>query len=196
MQAKADSLVLLAHSAAWRSTSRRPRLVNHNNANHIIVNGCLVEFVKSCCYLGCMITTDGGAEEDVNCRLNKAQAAFGRMHAVWASSQIFIRIFSSCVKPILLYGSETWLVNNSITQSLQTFVNKCRWIGHTFRKPPDSLSRMALEWNPQGSRKQMTRPIQANLDKVNAGRVSKCQHHSTESYPVEEPFVALCSQED
>ena len=136
--------------------------------------------------------TDGGAEEDVNCRLNKARAAFGRMHAVWASSQISrrtkLRIFSSCVKSILLYGSETWLVSNSITQRLQTFVNKClriicrifwpntisnaaqlsltnaepivlqikrrkwRWKVHMLRKPPDSISRMALEWNPQGSR--------------------------------------------
>ena len=87
-----------------------------------------------------------------------------------------------------MYGSETWLVSNNITQRLQTFVNKClriicrifwpntisndalwsltneqpirwqikrrkwQWIGHTLRKPPESITRMALEWNPQGSR--------------------------------------------
>ena len=43
-----------------------------------MMDGCLIEFVESFCYLGCMITADGGAEEDVNCRLNKAGAAFGR----------------------------------------------------------------------------------------------------------------------
>ena len=26
------------------------------------------------------------------------------------------------------------------------------WIGHTFRKNPDSIERSALEWNPQGTR--------------------------------------------
>ena len=92
--------------------------VNHNNADYIIEDGFPVEFVESFCYLGCTITADGGAEEDVNCRLNKARAAFGRMHAVWASLQISRRtklgICSSCVKSILLYGSATCLVSNSI----------------------------------------------------------------------------------
>ena len=46
----------------------------------------------------------------------------------------------------------------------------------------------------QPARKQRTRPTQANQQKVNVERVSKCQHHmqrrkknSTESYPMEEP---------
>ena len=104
-----------------------------------------------------------------------------------ANLQTKLRIFSSCVKSILLYGSKTWLVSNSITQRLQTFVNKCliicrifwpntisyaallkltkekpillqikrrnrRWIGHMLRKPHDNISRMVLEYNPQGSR--------------------------------------------
>ena len=60
--------------------------------------------------------------EDVNCSLKKARAAFRRMQI---SRRTKLRIFSSCVKSILLYGSETWLVSNSITQRLETFVNKC-----------------------------------------------------------------------
>ena len=101
-----------------------------------------------------------------------------------------LRIFNACVKSVLLYGSETWIVSNSITQRLQSFVNKCRriicrifwpntinnvallkltdeepilrqlkrrkwrWIGHTLRKLPDSISRMARDWNPQESRER------------------------------------------
>ena len=41
-------------------------IVNHNNANHILLFGCPGEFVASFCYLGCTITTDGGADEDVD----------------------------------------------------------------------------------------------------------------------------------
>jgi hypothetical protein len=26
------------------------------------------------------------------------------------------------------------------------------WIGHTLRKPPNSITRQALKWNPQGKR--------------------------------------------
>ena len=115
MQAKADCLVMLACSVGLEVNISKTKAlrVNHNNADHIIVNECLVEFVESFCYFGCMITTGGDAKEDVNCRLNKARAAFGRMHAVLASSHISrptkLRAFSSGVKSILLYGSETWL---------------------------------------------------------------------------------------
>ena len=56
--------------------------VNHSNANHISVDEWPVEFVESFCQLGCKIITDAGAEEDVNCRLNKTRDAFGRKHAV------------------------------------------------------------------------------------------------------------------
>lgn len=31
---------------------------------------------------------------------------------------------------------------------------KWRWIGHTLRKPQDSISRRALDWNPQGNRRR------------------------------------------
>jgi hypothetical protein len=32
---------------------------------------------------------------------------------------------------------------------------KWKWIGHTLRKPPSDISRAALEWNPQGTRKRV-----------------------------------------
>ena len=38
---------------------------------------------------------------------------------------IKIRIFNACVKSVLLYGCETWLVTNEIQRKIQTFVNRC-----------------------------------------------------------------------
>ena len=46
----------------------------HNKANHRIVDGCAVQFVESFCCLDSMLTTDGGAKEAVNCRLNNKQS--------------------------------------------------------------------------------------------------------------------------
>ena len=90
----------------------------------------------------------------------------------------------------MLYGSETWRMNNTPINKVQSFVNTClrkilrihwpetisntelwertnqvpvrdditqrkwRWIGHTLRKPEDCITRQALTWNPQGSRKR------------------------------------------
>jgi len=36
-----------------------------------------------------------------------------------------IRIFNACLKSVLLYGYETWLVTKEIQRKIQTFVNRC-----------------------------------------------------------------------
>ena len=99
-------------------------------------------------------------------------------------------MFNCLVKPVLLYGSETWRMNATPISKVQTFVNSClrkilqihwperitndelwrrtsqrpieedikmrkwKWIGHTLRKPKESITRQALTWNPQGKRKK------------------------------------------
>ena len=101
-----------------------------------------------------------------------------------------IRLFNSNIKPVLLYGAETWRTTKLTINRVQTFVNNCLrrilrvywpntirnidlwerthqlpiedeickrrwgWIGHTLRKPPDTITRQALRWNPQGKRKR------------------------------------------
>ena len=48
---------------------------------------------------------------------------------VWKSNDLSqrlkIAIFNSCVKPVLLYGCETWGLTRAIINKLQTFVNRC-----------------------------------------------------------------------
>ncbi|KAJ4440174.1 hypothetical protein ANN_08312 [Periplaneta americana] len=39
---------------------------------------------------------------------------------------------------------------------------KWRWIGHTLRKPNKAIERQALEWNPQGARKLLSRFLLLN----------------------------------
>jgi len=48
---------------------------------------------------------------------------------VWLSTLIRkdtkIKIFNACVKSVLLYGCETWLVTSETGRKTQTFVNRC-----------------------------------------------------------------------
>nr|XP_043069933.1 uncharacterized protein LOC122322283 [Drosophila bipectinata] len=167
--------------------------INNSNTNNITIGDNTIDFVDSFTYLGTIITSNGGVESDVENRLRKARSAFGRLHRVWRNQQTNrktkLRIFNSCVKSILLYGSETWLTTQRILMKLQAYINKClriilgvfwpdrianedlwhctgevpiqeqikkrkwKWIGHALRKEPGSIVRMALEWNPQGSRR-------------------------------------------
>ena len=116
------------------------------------------------------------------------------MKNVWSSAKLSTRIkkriFNSTIKPVLMYGSETWRMNSTPINKVQSFVNSClrkllrihwpevitnqelwektrqtpvkeditqrkwRWIGHTLRKPDGCITRQALTWNPQGSRRR------------------------------------------
>ena len=153
-----------------------------------------IENVENFTYLGSVITSDGGAKEDILSRISKAKGAFAQLNKIWNSSFIStrtkIRFFNSNVKSVLFYGCETWLVTEDLSNKMQVFVNKClrrilqiwwpntisndelhtkcnqcpvaieikrrkwNWIGHTLRKPSTEPCRQALDWNPQGSRRQ------------------------------------------
>lgn len=165
-----------------------------NSKEQVKLNGQPLHEVDSFCYLGSMIDRNGGTEADIKSRIGKAHAAFTSLNKIWKSRDISVgtkvRLFNSNVKPVLLYGSETWNTSLTNTKRLQTFINKClrrllriswrdrvrnedvwrrtrqtsveneigkrkwRWIGHSLRKDNNSVTKKALEWNPQGTRRR------------------------------------------
>ena len=89
----------------------------------------LLEEVNSFTYLGSVVDIQGGTKADVKARIGKARAVFLQLKNVWSSKdltlQTKIKIFNSNVKPVLLYGSETWRTTVSTTKKVQTFINSC-----------------------------------------------------------------------
>ena len=77
--------------------------------------------VESSVYLGSKVTKYGGTTQDVAQRIQKANCVFVQLYPVWRNNNISIRIklrnFLSNVKSVLLYGSETWKVENLQPQS-------------------------------------------------------------------------------
>ncbi len=49
---------------------------------------------------------------------------------------------------------DLWKRTNQITIEKEILRRKWTWIGHTLRKPADTITRQALQWNPQGQRKR------------------------------------------
>ena len=80
-------------------------------------------------YLGSVVSKDGGTDEDIKSRINKARHAFNTLRPIWRSAALSprnkIRIFNTNLKSVLLYGSETWRVTKTNTNKLQTFTNRC-----------------------------------------------------------------------
>jgi hypothetical protein len=92
------------------------------------LNGEEIKKSPDFCYLG-SVAEDGGAKSDGNVRIQKARGSFSKLRKVWLSTLIQketkIKIFIACVKSVLLYGCETWLVTSEIRRKIQTFVNRC-----------------------------------------------------------------------
>ena len=196
MQEKTSQLEVEASKIGLRVNAGKTKLmrINSTNSNSITLSSGEIEEVTSFTYLGSIVDTTGGTEQDIKTRIGKARTAFNLLKKVWRSRAIAtatkIRIFNTNVKSVLLYGAETWKTTAECNRKIQTFINKClrrilgiywpnrisnqelwertnqmtpinqlkkrkwTWIGHTLRKEAGSITRKALQWNPQGKRKQ------------------------------------------
>ena len=111
--------------------------------------------------------------------------AFRTLRPVWLSSQLSINtrihIFNTNVKPVLLYGCETWKATQSLNNKLQVFINsRLRYILKVWR--PNKISnkelwkktkqeeisttikRRKLSWLGHTLRKYPTNTIKQGLD--------------------------------
>ena len=80
-------------------------------------------------YLGSVVSKNGGTEEGIKSRINKARHVLNTLRQIWRLKALSfhnkIKIFNTKVKFVLVYGSETWRVTIIITHKRQTFMNRC-----------------------------------------------------------------------
>ena len=103
--------------------------VNNKQDDPLGLHQETIKEVDKFVYLGSVVSKDGGTDEDIKCRINKARHAFNTLRPIWRSAALSlrnkIRILNTNVKSVLLYGSETWRVTKTKTHKLQTFTNRC-----------------------------------------------------------------------
>ena len=75
-------------------------------------NGDTIKETKDFTYLGAVVSTEEGCDKDMDSRLSKAKTAFRKLKRIWGSKRYSgktkIGLFNTLVKPVPLYGSETW----------------------------------------------------------------------------------------
>ena len=100
-----------------------------SNRESIVVNGDEVEDVEEFPYLGATMDKEGGGSKDIKNRLQKARSAFQRLGKAWAAREIGrrtkIRLFKTLVRPVLLYGCETWKITKADERRLNSFQCQC-----------------------------------------------------------------------
>ena len=112
--------VLLYGSESWRVTKTNTHklqtftnrcLRNILSISIVRLNQENIKDIDKFVYLGSVVSKDGGTDEDIKCRINKALYAFNTLRPIWRSTALSlhnkIQIFNTNVKLVLLYGSET-----------------------------------------------------------------------------------------
>ena len=131
VQLKTDRLVENAERTGLRVNVGKCKVmrVNARNNEAITVNGLALEDVEKFIYLGATVCKQGGGEEDIKARLGKARGAFVKLNRVWNSSSVTrktkIRLYKTLVKPVLMYGCETWKMNEGDAKKIDVFQNRC-----------------------------------------------------------------------
>ena len=97
---------------------------------NISVNGQRLSVVDKFTYLGSTLSRTVTIDDEVNNRLAKASAAFGRLRKnVWArrgiSTETKIKVYKAVVLTTLLYGSESWTVHKRHAKKLNHFHTIC-----------------------------------------------------------------------
>ncbi|CAF3348204.1 unnamed protein product [Rotaria socialis] len=107
----------------------KQKKIQHPDLN-IVIRNQKVEITDKFTYLGCAISRDQKMKMELEARLTKATTAFNMLrNVVWYRKNVSIsaklKIFRSCVLPVLLYGSETWCPTVAQEKRFATFYMKC-----------------------------------------------------------------------
>jgi hypothetical protein len=125
LDAVASSLGLVI-SAEKTQTMRTP----DTDPTPLLLRGQPLADVDKFCYLGSFITMNGDAGPEVRSRIAKAENAFALLTArLWSIQRIDLstkmRVYLAAVRPVLLYGCETWPMNIEDERRIQAFEYRC-----------------------------------------------------------------------
>ena len=96
----------------------------------ITVKGQRLQVVDRFTYLGSALSRVVHIDDEVNARIAKASAAFGRLRgSIWDQSGIRLdtklKVYRSVVLPTLLYACKTWTVYRQHAKRLNHFYTSC-----------------------------------------------------------------------
>ena len=106
--------------------------VNQGNNANLNIGGDEIHDIEKFTYLGSIVSSEGGTDQDILTRIAKVTTAFHILRPIWRSRAMSaisvktkLRMFNTNVKSVLLYACETWRVTKASNNRIQTFVNRC-----------------------------------------------------------------------
>ena len=127
MQTKTRQLNQCAARTGLRINKKKTQILRLNSKceNRILIDDQELKEVDKYNYLGANVSKQGGGGDDIVNRICKARVSFMKLKQIWGSNiytlRSKLRLFNTLVKPVLLYGSETWKINEGDNRKLDTF---------------------------------------------------------------------------
>ena len=125
MQTKTRQLNQFAARTGLRINKKKTQVLRVNSKNRLLIDDQELKEVDKYNYLGANISKQGGGGgDDIVNRIRKASVSFMKLKQIWISNiytlRSNLRIFNTLVKPVLLYGSETWKIKEGDNRKLDT----------------------------------------------------------------------------
>jgi len=96
--------------------------------NKLIVDNKHIDQVRSFSYLGTIVNGNNTLEEEIRGRIAKGNKAFCANKVLFKSNLVSrrskLKLYWSVIRPIIVYGCETWVLKESIIQKLSVFEMK------------------------------------------------------------------------
>jgi hypothetical protein len=129
-QMKTERLELFSNQIGLQINASKTKIMYLNNTHDAIkLKDLPIEPVTKFTYLGSKLAADGDLAHELTTRLALSAMAFNKLSNIWKSSKIStklkLRLFNSCVIPVLTYACESWKSTLSIDHKLNSFENKC-----------------------------------------------------------------------
>ena len=106
----------------WSAQGRRTYWVNCERETHKI------DQVKSFSYLGSFVNGNNTLEEEIREWIAKGNRAFYSNKALFTSKLVSrkskLKLYWTVIRPVVVYGCETWVLKENIIQKLSVFERK------------------------------------------------------------------------
>jgi len=87
-----------------------------------------IDQVKSFSYLGSTVNGNNALEEEIRERIAKEKRAFYANKALFTSKLVSrrskLKLYWTVIRPVVVYGCETWVLKENIIQNLSVFERK------------------------------------------------------------------------
>ena len=113
----------------WQKTKIQSTIDPDTLLASVPVSGNSVDIVQSFVYLVSKIHASGSSEPEVQHRIGLAKSCFNQLNrGIWRSSisiSTKVHLYRVFIQPIVLYGSETWVLTRALEDRITAFGTIC-----------------------------------------------------------------------